>query len=205
MVFCPADLPNAIPSIAYDINNGGDVVGADNGTTPLHMFLKESGASVQGVPGPAGALSGRASGISNNGHVTGYYSGNATTRAFYWNGTSTSSADLGVLPGGHISMGNEVNDQGFVAGYSTFLWTNPLSGTSSLRRAGFIWGPGIGMVKLPSLSTYYFTWSDCEANALNNRVDATGRIQVVGWCNLGGQKRAVRWNVTVAKKYVLQL
>jgi uncharacterized membrane protein len=199
-VFCPADLPNAIPSVAYDINNGGEVVGVDNGTTPLHMFIKKSGSPVQGVASPPGATSGFAAGISNTGHVTGNFLGSSSFRAFYWNGTSTNAADLGVLPGGNISMGREVNDQGFVAGYSNFLWTNPLTGNSAVRKAAFIWGPGIGMVRLPTLSTYYFTWSDCEANALNNRVDATGRIQVVGWCNLGGQKRAVRWNVTVAKK-----
>lgn len=202
MIFCPVDLPNAIPSIAYDINNGGDVVGIDNGTTPLHMFLKESGAPVEGVPAPQSTLSGNAYGISNNGHVTGWYSTSTGMRAFYWNGSSANSADLGVLPGGTFSMGKEVNDQGFVAGYSTFLWSHPLGGPSSLRRAAFIWGPHIGMVRLPTLNSQFFTWGNCEANALNNRVDATGRIQVVGYCETGGVKRAVRWNVTVAKKFV---
>ena len=58
------------------------------------------------------------------------------------------------------------------------------------------------MVRLPTLNSQFFTWGNCEANALNNRVDATGRIQVVGYCETGGVKRAVRWNVTVAKKFV---
>ena len=57
------------------------------------------------------------------------------------------------------------------------------------------------MVKLPALSTQFFTWGNCEANALTNRSDATGSIRVVGYCESGGQKHAVRWNVTVVKKF----
>jgi uncharacterized membrane protein len=208
MVFCPADLPNFLPSIAYDINNAGAVVGIDNGTTQLKMFLKESGAAVQSVPQPSnpsmpnpqGSKYGQALGISNDGRVTGLYSAGGVFRAFYWNGWSANSHDLGVLSGGNLSAGREVNDQGFVAGYSDFWWTSPLGG-SGMRKAAFIWGPNIGMVKLPALSTQFFTWGNCEANALTNRSDATGSIRVVGYCESGGQKHAVRWNVTVVKKY----
>jgi probable HAF family extracellular repeat protein len=200
MLFCPADLPNAVQTIAYDINNNGDTVGVDNGTTSLRMFLEKSGASVQSVPGPPGALSGTAFGLSNGGHVTGMFNSGSNYRAFYWNGTSATAFDLGIMAGGNISMGKEVNDQGFVAGYSTFQWNPPLGSGPVTRRAAFIWGPNIGMVTLPSLGTPYWTWNNCEANALNNRVDATGRIQVVGYCETGGEKRAVRWNVTVARK-----
>lgn len=212
MIFCPADAANNIPTIAYDINNNGDTVGADNGTTALRMFIKKGPfGAVQSIPEPSnpsapnpqGFKYGQANSVSNTGRVTGFYSVGGVIRAFYWNSVSANSYDLGVLPGGNISIGREVNDQGFVAGYSEYTHYSVFTQSTYYRKAAFIWGGGIGMIKLPTLSsgTPFVVPGNCEAYALNNRVESTGRIQVVGYCQTGGQSRAVRWDVTVTKKY----
>jgi probable HAF family extracellular repeat protein len=130
----------------------------------------------------------RANGISNTGWIAATYdvriSGVSTTRAIVWNGTSVNSINLEVLPSGSRSAAHDVNDLGFVVGYS--------------NRAGhpnraFIWHKHMGMVELPPLHTA----GECQAHAINDsrRQDLQ---QVAGFCvNAAGNRRAVRWDVMV--------
>jgi len=118
-------------------------------------------------------------------------SGSFIHRAVYWNGSSSASVNLGVLPGGRKSEADDINALTFIAGWSQQAVLLPAGGVA-LWDTAFLFHKDIGMYALPRERT-----SHCRARALNDR-KASGLIQVVGWCDKGGGRRAVRWDVTVA-------
>ena len=112
-------------------------------------------------------------------------------RAVYWNGSSAAAVNLGVLPGGRRSEADDINAQTFIAGWSQQAVRLPAGGVAIWDTA-FLFHKEIGMYALPRPRT-----GNCRARALNDR-KASGLIQVVGWCDSGAGRKAVRWDVTVA-------
>ena len=214
-------IPNPVGTVepaAYDINDSGDIVGTDGGVTEFSMFLRKGGV-MHAVPAPAGVapvdpfgheLKGVAYGINNQGAVVGAFGfvddanyiapGN---RAFFWDGSASSSQDIGVMPHGHASGARELNEQRMVAGTSERSW--PELPGQPWSYIGFLWHRDFGMVALPALShSWHLTangqWKavplHCEAFAVNNR-RTSGLVQVVGICEkTGGYNRAVRWDIS---------
>jgi probable HAF family extracellular repeat protein len=190
----------------HDVNSLGQVAGRSNeiGGVAANAAYRWSGGTFTSVPLPVdavfrpGASSGTARGINEAGHVVGEFSIYPVTgakRAFFWDGTSPGSRNLGLLPTGTTSAAFEVNEQDFVVGIADRFNINPLPGPAGYRRnAGFIWHASFGMRELPKLPTSGYSGS-CEAYAVN-RISQWGTMQVVGFCTSGARKRAVRWEVS---------
>ena len=196
---------------ANEINDSGDIVGTDGGRTTYAMFLKRNSQSPVGVPKPAGSpagLFGSANSISNTGLVVGTYGYSTDTtkypasplRAFIWDGSSTSSTSLGVLPGGTWSVGEGVNNQDMVVGTS-----ERDERYSGVGRSGFIYHSDFGMLRLPSptVSGLHVRITECRAVAINNR-KSNGLVQVAGTCAFNEiGVTAVRWDIQVAQVQLL--
>jgi uncharacterized membrane protein len=229
-LFCIADpdgdntwVGQGMPPIARDINNIGNIVGTDGGTTAYSMFIRK-GAVTTPVPPPAGMATvvdgkkifGHAYGVNELDNVVGAFgylanSANpgeaALTHAFYWDGVSALSQDLGTLANGRKSYAHEVNDQKMVVGLSERRWLG--ISTSQTRNLAFIWHKDFGLVELPALDHVFFAglgWipAICDAKSVNNR-KTDGTVQVVGYCVQNGFAHAVRWDLKIKLKPIFPL
>jgi probable HAF family extracellular repeat protein len=187
---------------ANEINDAGYIVGTDGGKTTYAMFLKRNSQSPVGVPKPSvspAGLFGSANSISNTGLIVGGYgydsAGHETPslRAFVWDGSSSSSTSLGVLPGDSKSVAEGVNDQGMVVGTSAVKINQPGAGESA-----FIYHADFGMLRLPSPTGSGAAIAVCEGLAINNR-KSYGLVQAAGTCWTDGHSHAMRWDVHVVQ------
>jgi len=195
---------------ATDINNAGDIVGDDAGTS-LHSMYVLSGGVRTPVPAPAGLAEldvwgnpfhSKAAAINDTGWVAGSYGrfsygsiSPANARAFVWDGVSASAVNIGTFPSDTRSEAGDLNEQRMVVGTS--------SGHGSVYGIddhAFIWHRDFGMRSLPPLwlGPFFTTvLNDCQAHAMNDR-KSSGLVQVTGHCyRSDGRKHAVRWDVTV--------
>jgi probable HAF family extracellular repeat protein len=178
------------PNSAADINNSGWIIGYEYlGASPDRGFLAK-GTAITHMPAPIFGTNPKASGINESGIVVGSADFGSNRIAVRWNGTGA-SLWIGTLPGGSYSYASEVNDQYFVSGTSQASVAS--GGATAVKNRAFLWHADFGMVELPVPASLPALTTSCQANALNNRVATTGRIQVVGGCG----SRALRWNVTV--------
>ncbi|MBB6096196.1 putative HAF family extracellular repeat protein [Povalibacter uvarum] len=190
----------------FDVNNHGTFVGMANECCVRvdHKAFRWHSGVLTAVPLPPGmgilGSGGPARGINDGGQVVGEFyvlgeSGARLRRAFFWDGVGAHSIFTGVLPTGTESMAYEVNRQGFVVGVADKWTISPLPGPPGYRRNhGFVWHPSIGMRELPKLPASGYS-GGCEAYAVNDL--SQGRVQIVGYCNSGSRRRAVRWDVSV--------
>jgi len=221
-LFCIADpnqneswLEQGLRPVAFGINDAGSIVGTDGGSTTFSMFLFKNGLRIP-VPAPAGVpqvdnngyeLDGYARAVSDNDVVAGTYgykhNGGAGgpgsyRRAFYWNGVSATSVNLGVFSGGTWSEAYDVNAQRMVVGTSDKVYAG-----GAKRDTAFIWHPDFGLYALPGFAPAgSLTPGHCRAKAMNNR-KSSNLVQVVGYCVVNGQQHAVRWDVTVIQFWYL--
>jgi probable HAF family extracellular repeat protein len=116
--------------------------------------------------------------------------------AVLWDGVSATSLDLGVLPNGHTSHAEDVNELRFIAGHGD----EPVSQSplfTSRRERAFLYHRDFGLFPLPALSATSRLGS-CRAFALNEWKPSTSLIQLAGTCDVPGATHAVRWDVTVS-------
>jgi probable HAF family extracellular repeat protein len=182
--------PKGSFSIAYGINDAGQVVGWANERmsgrlTRAFLWDTTHGMRDIGTLGGDGAI---ASAVNREGQVVGESDipssqkkrtsmGNGTHagHAFLW--TSGHMRDLGTLPGDASSQANAVNDVGQVVGQSG------RSGDTQLSHP-FLWGASSGMTRLPTLSGY--------SSSVVLSINDAG--QAVGYSVLAGREsRAVLW------------
>jgi probable HAF family extracellular repeat protein len=183
---------------ATDVNNNDLAVGREPWDHLGRRWRIAGGVVVDTVITPEpGADYDQASpqGINGPGQIVGtvnccFSSLPMTNRAWYWDGVSAVSEDLGLMPGGTRTAALDINDQQFVAGYGDIM----PSGPRSILDAAFLYHRDFGFQVLES------PWGGgypCRADALNNYDTGKARVQVVGSCTKDGTSRAVRWDVIV--------
>jgi probable HAF family extracellular repeat protein len=195
-------------SFAYAINDRTQITGRVTYSSAEDLFIDTShaflydGNSIQDL----GTLGGRHSygyGINEHGHVTGWSDvtgdsasmtdDNSVTHAFVYNGTSMQS--LGTL-GGTDSYGRDINDNGWVTGYSDISSDNvkhafvydgnnmqdlgTLGGDNSLGHGINNSGHVVGYSQIPD-ATYAAFWYD--GIRMQNLCDLT-RCTDHGWDSL---------------------
>src|SRR6185503_9445268 len=195
-IFCIADpdSDHASGSVAaYDVNDSDSIVGFDARTSVWSMFIYKKGFRYV-VPPPAGLpatisadgnAEGSAHGVNNKDHVVGRYNyrkpgeSALSFRAYFWDGVSGKSLDLGVLTNGTDSEASKLNEADMVVGFSN--WT---LGPNANGESAFIWHADFGMVELPPLAYKPgpSSWvpRSCNATALNEL--KFGTVQVAGSC-----------------------
>ena len=131
-------------SIAYDINDFGDIAGAANTATSMRAFRSRRNTAYIELAPLSGDTNSAAFGINLNGNVVGYSSGPNGTRAVIWNPGGI-VGPLPALSGANGSRALAINDPGDVVGVSEMpsgphatLWVAPAA-------ARGIWGPFLGM------------------------------------------------------------
>lgn len=203
------DNPSAnLNSRAFDINNAFQITGYDLSYSVVNRegFVYQWSQQYKDIPPPglaAGVLhydENRPYGINDHGHVTGAYrrlesDNQHYNQAIIWHGNSASSYTLGQLSPGTDTAGKEINNQQFVCGEAEAKTLN-----GGITDAAFIWHAEFGMQKLPPLAGWgsVFNPSQCKAHALND-MTRDGLIQVAGYCTVGGNRHAVRWDVIVKR------
>jgi len=181
---------------AMDVNNSGEVAGYSQDNGYLGYVWKDGDKIA--VPPLAGGIDVIVEGINESGMVVGSDGGR---HALFWNRVSKNSMDLGYLLGGNRAQAKEINDSNFIGGLSNTLPVEEGTGYWNRARA-FIWHGDFGMFGLPVPPNFPAT-TNCVANTVNNRVAASGLVQLAGYCTKNGKKRAVRWDVIVARGYVV--
>ena len=148
-------LPGDDFSVAYAINNGGQVVGASCGGTCewFRAFLWQNGTMTDlgSLGGPSSTV---AYGINSAGQIVGVSAGHAVL----WHGGTMT--DLGVLPRGGGSEARAINDAGQVVGWG---------GNTSVGFHAFLWENG-AMTDLGTLPGD----TDSFANGINNAGQVVG-------------------------------
>ncbi len=157
-------------SLAYDINDAGQVVGWSTAEVmgPGHAFITGPDGVRMTALGRLGSGSSYASGINDAGQVVGS-SDTATgwSHAFITGPNGVGMTDLGTL-GGDSSHALGINDAGQVVGWSH---------TAAGDQHAFITGPnGIGMTDLNSLVSLPGGGVLTEARGINN----LGQVAVIG-------------------------
>ena len=158
-------------TVAYGINNSGQVVGYGDGPAGTQdAFIYSNGTKLN--LGTLGGDNSRGFGINNNGQVTGdsIVTGNTAEHAFIY--TNGAMADIGTLGGRH-STGYAINDAGQVAGDSyipgnvsahAFLYSNGLM--ADLGTLGGAWSRGADVNNSGQVVGYSYM------NLINNDVHA---------------------------------
>ena len=140
-------------SIAYDINDFGDIAGAANTATSMRAFRSRRNTAYIELAPLSGDTNGAAFGINLSGDVVGYSGGPNGIRAVIWNPAGI-VGPLPALSGANGSRALAINDRGDVVGVSEMssgphatLWVAP---RSSARDLGTL--PGHGVSEALSIS-----------------------------------------------------
>ena len=185
ILHCPETIDG--PNSAFDINDSVAVAGSESdGTGTDNAFTWKSAVTTH-LPLPFWGVRPQAYGINESGHVVGLAHFGTLTWAARWDGVGGAEW-LGALPGGSFSYAQELNDQDFVAGTSDMAIDS-----STVKHRAFLWHADFGFFALPLPAGMPPTSTTCGGSSLNNRVAATGIIQVVGNCGT----HAIRWTVQV--------
>jgi probable HAF family extracellular repeat protein len=164
-------------SIAYGINNLGQVVGVYQTASGQRAFLWTASGGMRNLGTMSGGIYSSARCINDSGQVVGWSSTifGQEDHAFLWT-TEGGMIDLGTL-GGTISHAYGINDSGYVVGGSQLL-----SGSGH----AFLWTEVGGMEDLGILPPFYSS----EALGINNLVQVVGNSagHAFLWTETGGMQ-----------------
>jgi probable HAF family extracellular repeat protein len=177
---------NETNSVAFSINNAGQVVGFSwtdslyykNGK--IYQKFAEDGFLWTSSRGMSSLGPGIPTGINNSGEIT----GDTGAEASLWGG-GHQWIQLGILPGGNASHAIGIDDYGQVVGYSD-------NGNSSFYR-GFLWtpsSPNSTSGSMIDLGTLFSSPGGSWASAINRQGWVTGRSDDM---NAGGAGHAYVW------------
>jgi probable HAF family extracellular repeat protein len=136
-------LPGHLYSLAYGINDSGQVTGSSKPSVGFVQGFFYSNGTMTLIPGIPGSVMSSGNAINNSGDVAGVSfnsTNNATHAILYSNGATT---DLGTLPGGTSSVGVAINSSRQVTGSAdgqAFLYSN--GSMTSLPTLGGTGGSG---------------------------------------------------------------
>ncbi|HEY6123951.1 MAG TPA: hypothetical protein VIV63_04810 [Steroidobacteraceae bacterium] len=201
--YVPLTAPGGSPSYARDVNASGLIVGFQSSDgTPRRWKVLWGGIVTSDIapsPLPVSMFGiGGLEGVNKSGAVAGQIScciGTPSVRrnAWTWNGSSAAGVRIGLLWVGGFSQGEDINNNGIVAGYAQR--PSPPDPYSDEWDAAILYHADFGIYQLPALSSFF---QSCRASALNDL--SGGRLQVVGVClHVLGEYRAVRWDVKVSQ------
>jgi probable HAF family extracellular repeat protein len=186
---------NEARSLAFSINNAGQVVGNSwtttekydrkigfyNYKTTENGFLWSSSAGMKDLGSNVSPV-----GINNSGEIAG--DTGSPQVASLWNGKNWTQ--LGILPGGNSSLASGINDFGQVVGWSNpngiesaFLWTpsNPNGTTGSMIDLGTGYAAAIngkGQITGQAVATNgnAFLWTPSSPNGTSGTMIALGTL-----------------------------
>jgi len=170
-------LPGGPHSVAYALNEAGEVAGIAQGRRHDARPVVWRGGELVELGIIPGDVEGAAFGINDAGEVCGQSIGSGVLRAVLWRGGAI--VDLGHL-GVPAASATALNDAGMVVGNSY-----PAGG---LYTHGFRWTRAAGMTDLGTLGGEYSaaTCVDAAGNAYGVATDAAGRNHAVIWPAGGG-------------------
>jgi probable HAF family extracellular repeat protein len=185
------------PAYALDINLKSGMTGHGNGSVAWRWLLS-AGVVVASAqipyPAPTGYTIGAGTGINDRGAVAGRMSLTGVgDRAFFWDGKSPKSIDLGTLPTGKNAAAEDLNELRFIVGHASEQFS---SAPVAFRERAFLYHNDFGMIALPNLRGTLRSQS-CRAYALNEWDSTSSQMQIVGACDTAGGTRAVIWDAVV--------
>jgi probable HAF family extracellular repeat protein len=164
-------------SVAYGINDQGEIAGAFNSAVALRPFRAVRKIGVQELSLPVGANGGAAFAINELGEAAGYASGSAGIRPVWWSraGAAQLLQSAGALPARALDL----NDKGDVVGVS-----------GDKAKSAVLWLKKGGLVSLTSLPG--FEHSEAVSIAENGAI--AGVASGSGGSTTGATRfRAVLW------------
>jgi len=182
MVVLPG-LPGATESVAYDINNLGQIVGTSTGTATHPNGVKLTRAVQwqnhipQPLDAPSGYLGSRASAINDAGQIVGSLYVNEADRLGYYRSHAAiwqpnGWQDLGTLAPETSSRANDINGQGQIVGSSEL----PASQTAEPRTHAVLW-QNDSLIDLNTRIVAGGDWEITSAAAINNAGVIVGQAQ----------------------------
>ena len=129
-------------SVAYGLNDRGEIAGAFNTSTALRPFRAVRNVGFQPLALLPGHTGGVAFGVNDLGETAGYSSGSTGSRAVWWT-RNGNLAELQSLPGSTATRALALNDRGDIVGTSgeaqkrAVLWPNKGAVVSLVGLPGF--------------------------------------------------------------------
>jgi uncharacterized membrane protein len=128
-------VPGAVDTVAYAINNGGEIVGdyynCLTSGCPEHGFVLDKGVYTSiDVPGAASGGTG-AEGINNSGDVVGFFYSSSGVQSYVFNTTTSTFTTFDIL-GSSQTAAQGINDAGQIVG----TFTNTLGSFGFLDTGG---------------------------------------------------------------------
>jgi probable HAF family extracellular repeat protein len=161
-------------SVAYGINDQGEIAGAYNTSTAQRPFHAVRGLGFQELALPTGSNGGIAYAINETGEAAGYVSGTAGIRPVWW--TRRGEVQLLQSPGNLTAQALDLNDRGDMVGVS-----------GGEPKAAVLWPRKGGIVSLGTLPG--FTHSEAVAVSENGSIAGVA----TGVADFPNRSRAVLW------------
>ena len=165
-IVTPLNVPGSTQTIAYGINDLGDIVGSaasatSPGTIPYGFLYTDGTFSPIAVSGAAGTS---AQGVNSVGQVAGYFTTASGKRSgFLYSGGAFQSIDV---PGAFSTYGRGINDAGEMCGYVSF---------SNGLESGFLYLNGIfTMLNVPGASATEAFGINDAGEVVGSFIDASG-------------------------------